>query len=192
MSSAVAASMTPQDVYDRLMAARRGDPVEDTLARILASWTLGDGAMPRWLGLGRERFEEMMQAHFPGLPSDALSEVEATLDVERQLEMADLQKLLLQHRTDPHSDAQALMADIVVVGCMGNDHLWQDLGLWCRADLSKLMNDNFAPLAARNDRDMKWKKFLYKQLCETEGIYTCRSPSCEVCVDYTVCFGPEE
>ncbi len=26
------------------------------------------------------------------------------------------------------------------------------------------------PLAARNVKDMKWKKFLYKQLCEAEGI----------------------
>ncbi len=39
---------------------------------------------------------------------------------------------------------------------------------------------------------MKWKKFIYKQLCITEGIYTCRAPSCEVCADYADCFGPEE
>jgi nitrogen fixation protein NifQ len=54
------------------------------------------------------------------------------------------------------------------------------------------MMDNFEPLALRNDKDMKWKKFLYKQLCEAEGIYVCRAPSCEVCVDYDNCFGNEE
>ena len=54
------------------------------------------------------------------------------------------------------------------------------------------MLEHFKPLASRNDRDMKWKKFLYKQLCETEGITTCRAPSCEVCADYQNCFGPEE
>jgi nitrogen fixation protein NifQ len=47
-------------------------------------------------------------------------------------------------------------------------------------------------LKARNDRDMKWKRFFYKQLCNQEGVYTCRSPSCEVCADYVRCFGPEE
>ncbi|MCU7810980.1 MAG: nitrogen fixation protein NifQ, partial [Candidatus Thiodiazotropha sp. (ex Notomyrtea botanica)] len=75
---------------------------------------------------------------------------------------------------------------------LGDDHLWQDLGLWQRSDLSRLMMVCFRPLARLNDRDMKWKKFLYKQLCETEGIYTCRSPSCKVCVDYDNCFGCEE
>ena len=72
------------------------------------------------------------------------------------------------------------------------DHLWQDLGLWSRKDLGTLMQLNFPQLAARNDKDMKWKKFLYKQLCIAEGIYTCRAPSCEVCADYQHCFGPED
>ena len=51
------------------------------------------------------------------------------------------------------------------------------------------MHDNFRPLAEQNTKDMKWKKFLYKQLCIGEGIYVCRAPSCEVCVDYAACFG---
>lgn len=182
---------TPQAIYDRLMAARQGDPVEETLARMLASWSLGIGAMPRWLGLGEAGYRAMLVRYFPRLPRASLPENGLALDPARMDEMADLHQLLMQNRTDG-SDTQALMADLVVAGCMGNDHLWQDLGLWCRADLSKLMIDNFAPLAARNQRDMKWKKFLYKQLCETEGIYTCRAPSCEVCADFAVCFGPEE
>jgi nitrogen fixation protein NifQ len=75
---------------------------------------------------------------------------------------------------------------------MANDHLWQDLGLWSRQDLSDLMVRNFPALAAKNDRDMKWKKFLYKQLCLQEGVYLCRAPSCAICCDYIRCFGPEE
>ncbi len=51
---------------------------------------------------------------------------------------------------------------------------------------------NFPDLVARNSKDMKWKKFLYKQLCEAEGLYVCRAPSCEVCKDYQQCFGPED
>jgi len=53
------------------------------------------------------------------------------------------------------------------------------------------MARNFPGLSTLNDRDMKWKKFLYKQLCERTGVYVCRSPSCEVCVDYAKCFGRE-
>ena len=88
--------------------------------------------------------------------------------------------------------AEDSRAEIVTAACMANDHLWQDLGLWSRKYLSQLMTQNFPALAAKNNKDMKWKKFLYKQLCAQEGIYVCRAPSCEVCVDYAKCFGPEE
>jgi nitrogen fixation protein NifQ len=104
--------------------------------------------------------------------------------------MDELRKLLLDNRSRV-GQSETWMAHIVTAGCMGSDHLWQDLGLWSRKDLTRLMLENFKPLALRNSKDMKWKKFLYKQLCEAEGIYTCRAPSCEVCVDYRECFGPE-
>lgn len=84
------------------------------------------------------------------------------------------------------------MAHVVAAGCMAADHLWQDLGLPTRGELTALMRRNFPTLAARNVKDMKWKRFLYKQLCEAEGIYTCRAPSCQVCTDYHACFGPED
>jgi nitrogen fixation protein NifQ len=182
---------TREALYDRLMAARRGLPVEDTLARILSSWYLGDGAMPQWLGLGEEQYLTMMARHFPGIDGYTFMSARAHIDSERSDELKDLRKLLLDNRSG-RSDSETWMVETVIAGCMGSNHLWQDLGLWQRADLSKLMLDNFSPLALRNNKDMKWKKFLYKQLCETEGIYVCRSPSCEVCADYNNCFGSEE
>ena len=181
---------TPQDVYGRLMAARRGDPVEETLARILTSWSLGFGAMPAWLGLGEYRFRELMRRHFPEFDPCEISNPRRSLDLQREEEMLDLRELLMENRT-LGTESEAWMADIVIAGCLGNDHLWQDLGLWSRSDLSKLMLENFEPLARCNDKDMKWKKFLYKKLCETEGIYTCRAPSCEQCDDFENCFCPQ-
>jgi nitrogen fixation protein NifQ len=53
------------------------------------------------------------------------------------------------------------------------------------------MRVNFPKLFDLNTGDMKWKKFLYKRLCEEEGIYVCRSPSCTECKDHDDCFGPE-
>lgn len=191
MSKTALAMETPQSIYAGLMAARRGEPVEETLARILASWSLGLGAMPDWLGLGESAFYRMMQDHFPGYDLTLLMNPGRPLDWQRCDEMGDLRKLLMASRTS-NNQSEAWMAEILVAGCLGKDHLWQDLGLWNRSELSKLMLEHFKPLASRNDRDMKWKKFLYKQLCETEGITTCRAPSCEVCADYQNCFGPEE
>jgi nitrogen fixation protein NifQ len=191
MDALALADETLEQVYARLMSARRGEAVEETLARILSSWTLGMGAMPEWLGLGEKAFHAMLNHHFPALDTRSIQGANVSVDAERGAELQDLRKLLLDNRT-VQTDSTAWMAEIVTAGCMGNDHLWQDLGLWNRADLSKLMMDNFAPLAIRNDKDMKWKKFLYKQLCDAEGIYVCRSPSCEVCADYQNCFGSED
>lgn len=182
---------TPQEMYTRLMRSRRGEVIEATLARILSSWSLGLSAMPDYIGLSEQEFHAMIAYSFPDFDVEEFHRHGETLDVLRFDEMDDLRQLLTRNRTGK-TVSEKWMVDIVIAGCLGNDHLWQDLGLWSRADLSKLMMDNFAPLAIRNVKNMKWKKFLYKQLCETEGIYTCRAPSCEVCADYNNCFGPED
>lgn len=191
MAEPVLDCQKPEQLYHQLMNSSQGYPVEDTLARMIASWQYGMGALPDHLGLATDDFNSMMQRHFPDFDCQSLTCFGSANDPQRFDEIDDLYRLLLQSRTGA-DDAELWIADILVAGCLGSDHLWQDLGLWQRADLSKLMLMNFEPLAVRNDKDMKWKKFLYKQLCETEGIYTCRAPSCEVCADYDNCFGSEE
>jgi nitrogen fixation protein NifQ len=89
-------------------------------------------------------------------------------------------------------DAARWLAQIVSVACLGADHLWQDLRLRSRDDLSRLLQDWFPSLAARNTGNMKWKKFFYKQLCERAELQICKSPSCAACSDYAVCFGSED
>lgn len=190
MLNTVEADESLASVYAGLMAQRRGEPVEENLARILASWSLGRGVLPDWLGLGELAYRQLMAHHFPGIDPDRLACFGRAPVSDRLDEQEELQSLLLTNRSGV-SRSEKWMAGIVTAGCLGSDHLWQDLGLWSRADLSKLMLDHFAPLALRNDKNMKWKRFLYKQLCESEGIYVCRSPSCEVCVDYAKCFVDE-
>jgi nitrogen fixation protein NifQ len=178
-------------LHARLMACSRGRSNDEVLARMLASQATGSGALPLRLGLGVNDFNAMLDRHFPGA-GRLLPLVAASLpDDDRDAERAELRVLMLSQRAG-RDRAEEWIASIVATGCMGGDHLWQDLGLWARKDVTELMRANFPALAAKNDRDMKWKKFLYKQLCIQEGIYTCRSPSCEVCADYKVCFGPEE
>ena len=74
---------------------------------------------------------------------------------------------------------------------MRPNHLWQDLGLRNRGELSALMRRHFEPLADRNVNDMKWKKFLYRMICRDEGFRLCTAPSCAECDDFAVCFGDE-
>jgi len=61
-----------------------------------------------------------------------------------------------------------------------------------RAELSALIRAHFGSLATLNVRDMKWKNFFYKQICEREGFHACRVPRCEDCCDQARCFGPED
>lgn len=107
------------------------------------------------------------------------------------LEKQDLEGLLRRHAAKSDPETECIIA-LVVAACLGSDHLWQDLGLWSRQELSAMIAHNFPQLKERNSKDMKWKKFLYKQLCEAEGLYVCRAPSCEVCQDHQQCFGPED
>lgn len=180
-----------QNHYDYLMQHRRGNTNEHLLAQMYATALCGQGAMPLYLGLPLDIFRSMMDYHFPTLPQLPLPTVTQHLEAARMPELDDLRTLLQQNVSQVPPDS-GWMTEILCAGCTGNDHLWQDLGLWSRKELSALMHDNFRPLAERNTKDMKWKKFLYKQMCEGEGIYVCRAPSCEVCMDYATCFAPED
>lgn len=176
-------------VYERLMDGVGEDFDRHVLAAILA---IGATEAPLPLtcavGLDAGQLARLLDSRFPGcadlVPADADRGEDA-------LEEADLRRLLMEKSTDPTAELTAWLAAMVARRALRPRHLWQDLGLGSRAELSRLMQVHFAPLAALNDRDMKWKKFFYRQLCEDEGVLICKSPICDTCSDYPVCFGPE-
>ncbi|MFZ0257230.1 MAG: nitrogen fixation protein NifQ [Gammaproteobacteria bacterium] len=178
-------------VYAELMAHRCGHPNDHGLACIHATWVAGGGILPNRLGLTPLAYARLRHHHFPGTRVGFAIGRYGRVDSHRRAEWEDLRALLLAHRAD-RDESEEWVADIFVAACMGSDHLWQDLGLWSRRDLSVLFRHNFPTLMEKNVGDMKWKKFLYKQLCLQQGIYVCRAPSCEVCQDYRECFGAEE
>lgn len=180
-----------EQIFRALIAKEIANPNQQWLAKIVASWLVGDGVLPDFLGLEPPQFETICAVFFSGLdiPSEAFSG--SVLDYTRMSEKDDLINLLKMHAREKTEDIDWVIG-MIVSSCLGNDHLWQDLGVWQRGELTAFLTYNFPTLARRNSKDMKWKKFLYKQLCETEGIYLCRAPSCEVCSDYSNCFGSEE
>lgn len=184
---------TRQFVLDDLLArptAAAHDPNRPLLAQLLASRCVGMSCLPRTLGLPEADFAALLDKYFPGFAEryqhSAAPEDNWTDIPERE----DLQGLLSHYRAREFV-SEALMVDIVSAACAGPDHLWQDLGLFSRNDLSRLMWINFPELARHNTGDMKWKKFIYRQLCAREGIYVCPAPSCGECADYAKCFAPE-
>ena len=110
---------------------------------------------------------------------------------ERHDEFEDVRDLLLDGATERSAELTEL-ACCVARACLGDDHLWHDLGLPKREVLSSLLREHFPLLAARNVNNMRWKKFFYLQLCEQAGIRACRAPSCGVCAHHGECFGSEE
>ncbi len=161
------------------------DPNRLIFASMIAGQAAGSGCLPADLGLGAEAYHALLSRYFPD---------QIPLATQRSLsaipEWEDLHKLLIDERANDNLDV-AWMASIVATACAGSDHLWQDLGLNQRGELSLLMWANFPTLARTNSGDMKWKKFLYRQVCSREGIYVCPAPSCGVCTDFAKCFGPE-
>ncbi len=191
-SSAPPGADALRQTYGVLMSHGRGLPNDDALARMLATQADEGGSLPAGLGLASAEFIALLARHFPGVTWPAAPNRPPPAWDPRLLEEKEELINLLDFYRAGQDDSERWLSVIVATGCMANDHLWEDLGLWSRRDLSELMMRNFPALAAKNDRDMKWKKFLYKQLCEQEGVYLCRAPSCAVCCDYAQCFGPEE
>lgn len=154
----------------------------------------GSGLLP-FPGLGRQATRALLEAGFPGAGRvlgwdwDALAERQEP----RQDEIDDLTQLLLEHADPGAGPGLHARGAAWAVACasLGNDHLWQDMRLPSRRELSALIAQWFPTLAAKNTQDMKWKKFFYKQLCEREQLFICKAPSCAVCDDRPVCFGPE-
>ncbi|EWC39137.1 nitrogen fixation protein NifQ [Stutzerimonas stutzeri] len=167
------------------------------LAQIIRAQREGRSCLPAYLGLNATRYSELLLCHGlqapTGSPVDSLVGERNALREEllalRREEWQALHDLLLAGQDDHGEPA---MAAIVAAACLGGEHLWRDLGLDSRAQLYALLMHNFPQLARRNTQDMRWKKFFYKQLCEQDGGYVCRSPSCETCPTYHDCFGEEQ
>jgi len=180
-----------ETIYSQLTRHTISDSNHEWLACMVASWCVGNSLLPDYLGLECHDFAALKQYYFADYPLPERAPSGQQLDFARMLERQDLINLLKNYR-NPEVVEIDWVIGLLVAGCLGNDHLWHDLGLWSRSQLTALLNYNFPELAARNTHDMKWKKFLYKQLCEAEGLYLCRAPSCQVCVDYGQCYGSEE
>jgi nitrogen fixation protein NifQ len=192
-----ARAMTTRNLLQTELLARPAavralaDPNRPVLASLLAGHLCGEGALPAGLGLPAAELENLWDAYFPGgRPLSGIVLPNRAADILGMPERRDLIELLLAHRAACFP-SETWLAFIVAAACAGSDHLWQDLGLANRGELSHLLYNAFPSLARQNIDDMKWKKFIYRFYCARDGIYACPAPSCGECIDYAQCFGPE-
>lgn len=142
----------------------------------------------------RRLFERWFPSADIALGLDWLALAGADRVEPRRDEIDDLVSLLRDHADRDAGSAEAANAVSHALACasLGDNHLWQDLFLPSRRELSALIGRWFPRLAALNTNDMKWKKFFYRQLCLREELLICKAPSCNVCSDHGVCFGSED
>ncbi len=144
-------------------------------------------------GISEDGFAHLIDEYFPGFNSHNGSGISShppgrLFAVD---EFDDLVALLREHGRSG-CEQENWLAYAVATAAMGENHLWQDMGLPSRTILTDLMYTHFPALAAKNIGDMKWKKFFYRQLCERSGILICKSPHCAECCDFRICFGSED
>ncbi|MDR2127748.1 MAG: nitrogen fixation protein NifQ [Burkholderiaceae bacterium] len=185
-------------------AANPQEPATMALAGVLAAAFDRHGRrllpMP---GMDASATRRLLDRWFPGadvaLGLDWALLANACRHEPRQGEIDDLAQLLREHANDGGGGANCCSAEetsaiahALACASLGDNHLWQDLYLPSRRELSALIAHWFPRLAALNTNDMKWKKFFYRQLCLREEVLICKAPSCGVCADYAQCFGSEE
>lgn len=148
----------------------------------------GDGALTGRLGIGQAALEAVFARYFS--PRAFLHLPVPVGDISSGAEEEGLvSDLLRRHAIAPFTGPT--MAALIARRAMEPNHLWQDLGLRNRGELSHLLEAHFPELAAGNTAHMKWKKYFYRRLCEAEGFVLCSAPSCRVCTDFDTCFGDE-
>jgi nitrogen fixation protein NifQ len=188
--------MTPQAMYTHLMqsnAATACDPFDGHVLACVFAVAVNEcrasGSFTDALGISGSALRRIIERYFPG----TLEGLELLkLDVEPAVNEDEkcLRELLWRFRT-ASSPVNSLLSILIARRATRPNHLWQDLGLTNRGELSKLMLHHFTALARRNDQDMKWKKFFYRMICGDDGFSMCVAPSCSECDDFDGCFGSE-
>ncbi|RBP03483.1 nitrogen fixation protein NifQ [Roseiarcus fermentans] len=159
------------------------------LATGLTEEAAGIASLTDALGLTGAALARLIATRFPlgALPFPLWREGEPALEDEEVL----LRALLADHRARDDEAASWLVA-ILSRRSMRDDHLWQDLGLFNRGELGRLLARHFPKLHDGNVQNMRWKKYFYRRICDLEGFSLCSAPHCSVCRDFSSCFGDED
>ncbi|OSJ19161.1 nitrogen fixation protein NifQ [Bradyrhizobium canariense] len=159
------------------------------LACILATSAMDRGQLPERADLTNQELNALLVQYFPSAPvrSCTWREQSALPALDETVMVRDL--LLAQRST--HGEVGGWLATMIARRAMEPNHLWEDLGLRKRDELSRVLMRHFGPLAARNTKNMRWKRFFYRMLCEDDGLVMCTTPVCTECNDFDLCFGEE-
>jgi nitrogen fixation protein NifQ len=174
----------------RALLAHAANPdVPDTVlfARLIGARIESDDL--RLLGLDRHALAALVARHFPhDLPAPHAPI--APLVTPHASFVRDLHGLLMWHdRTAArHREDAHCLATIISAASLRPDHLWRDLGLSGRDDVTDMLERHYPALVARNTANLRWKKFLAQEVAHANGVAPTCAPGCPGCEDYGFCY----
>lgn len=182
-------------VYRALVATPAPDGVaaEDRhLFACLLSMALTESSSPpAALGLSGGECDDLLTTLFPQAVQASLAAPPAE-PLELPAVNRDVRGLLLGYAMRGGGPYAIWLAKILAARAAHPGHLWTAMGLFERPELSAAIRRHLPALAAANDQNMRWKRFLYKQVCDLNGGTLCKTPSCGECSDYVLCFVTED
>ncbi|SAK80219.1 hydrogenase [Caballeronia glebae] len=140
------------------------------------------------LGLDAGTFSALASRHFPGAPMDRPpGAMHAT---PHWAFVRDLRGLLMWHDRSAtrHRQDALCLATIISAASLRPDHLWRDLGLGGRDDVTDMLGRHYPDLIARNVTNMRWKKFLAQEVAHARGVEPTCAPGCPGCEDFGFCY----
>lgn len=187
-------------VYRALLATPRPDMVakEDRhlFACLISVAARESYHLARMLGLEETDLEALLCLCFPGMPYELLIQLATNEPGDAPRCNAEVLKIILAH-VPRHAGFNQLQVSIWLARILATrsslpGHLWVAMGLTERPQLSAAIRRHLPSLADANSEKMRWKRYLYKQVCELNGGVMCKTPDCSTCSDYHLCFAEEE
>ncbi len=147
------------------------------------------------LGLTRQELASLLKIYFPGVdPSLLAPRPDSALQAPPEANV-DVLSILFSHVPKDGSGQEIQTAlwlvRILAARAAHPGHLWVAMGLFERPELTASIRRHLPSLAAANNQGMRWKRYLFKQVCDQNGGTLCKSPNCGVCSDYALCFAPD-
>ena len=139
--------------------------------------TLG---LPRWEFVENLNKQSQCLVQFSQYPSEAPNDRLPNL-------FPPLVELLWDHRSSDDR-LNRWLALALAAACFGRQHLWQDLGLRGRDEVSYLVSQWFPKLFELNVQDLKWKRLFFRELGRRFGNPELKSPACDDCDNHRACF----
>ena len=140
------------------------------------------------LGLGQRDLDSLLMLFFPGKTRVLLDHHLSSTPEPLENCNSEVLSILLSHVPTGKDLNQTFvsrcLARIIAARTTLPGHLWVAMGLTERPQLTAAIRRHLPTLAEANHQNMRWKRYLYKQVCDLNGGVMCKAPNCGVCSDY--------